>query len=249
MFRQFTILVLTVLIFARIPSAQNPIDKPPSLGTLKVVVMDVTGKPIPNAYILLETDHAALKCLSNQEGRCELGLPRDLYRVSIVSSEQFCWSRRAAIRLTPSTSATLNFILIEYQSVVPKGNGRELGDDEFVDTWGVNIQYESVPLPRPQSNVPEVGIQFGERTEKRRRIEYRADLLYSGHSLFGDQHPGVVVSYDTTTIYANVVRFDKRSFQFEAEGNVIIEDGKQRIRVRGAKLKFQSGVPTLEFIR
>jgi hypothetical protein len=248
MFIRLTSLVLSTIIFAQISTAQSTGIRRPPMGTLTVMVMDITGKPVSGAHILLETNHAALEFATDQEGKYEIMLPADLYQVSIISSKEFCWSRRAAFNLKPSNTTSLKFILIEYQSVVPEGSERELGE-EFLDTAGLNIQYESVPLTRLKSTVPELGVQFGERIERKGYIEYRARLLYSGSSLFGDPHPGVVASYDITTIYANVLRFNKNAFSLEAEGNVIIDDGKQLIRGKRAKLKFSSSTPVLELIK
>jgi hypothetical protein len=46
----------------------------------------------------------------------------------------------------------------------------------------------------------------------------------------------VEVSYDVLTVYADLVRFDRKRLMLEAEGHVVIDDGNQRQRFTSAEV-------------
>ncbi|MBC8166362.1 MAG: hypothetical protein H7Y20_10870 [Bryobacteraceae bacterium] len=54
-----------------------------------------------------------------------------------------------------------------------------------------------------------------------------------------------MVSYDALTVYAEKVRFDNSKFILEAQGNVVVEDGEQRIHSNNIMIKFKGGVPEI----
>ena len=54
---------------------------------------------------------------------------------------------------------------------------------------------------------------------------------------------------DSLTIYADKVRLAKKTLQIEANGNVVVEDGKNRTEAKSVKVKFEAGKPTLDLIR
>lgn len=72
--------------------------------------------------------------------------------------------------------------------------------------------------------------------------------MYRGHSLYGDPHPDVVVSYDLTTIHANRVLFNRKSLRFKAEGNIIIEQGGERTCSKRVEVDFNVAKPILMLI-
>jgi lipopolysaccharide assembly outer membrane protein LptD (OstA) len=53
----------------------------------------------------------------------------------------------------------------------------------------------------------------------------------------------VTVSFDVLTIVADEVRLNKKSLVLEAEGNVIVEDGRQRLNFVYAEVDFKAKDP------
>jgi hypothetical protein len=88
----------------------------------------------------------------------------------------------------------------------------------------------------PDSAVTEIDlvIQYDLKREGGEIIEYQ----YEGRPL-----SGVVVSYDVLTVSADRVKLDKKKLRVEAEGHVIIEDGKSRTRAERLAVEFKDGKP------
>jgi hypothetical protein len=55
----------------------------------------------------------------------------------------------------------------------------------------------------------------------------------------------VMVSYDALAIYADKVRFNRNTLTLKAEGNVVIEDGVERIHREWVQVSFKGTVPKL----
>lgn len=49
-----------------------------------------------------------------------------------------------------------------------------------------------------------------------------------------------MVSFDALTIYADRVRLDSRSSTLEAQGNVVVEDGKRRLKISNAEIDLKA---------
>jgi hypothetical protein len=54
------------------------------------------------------------------------------------------------------------------------------------------------------------------------------------------------VSYDALAIYADKVRFNRNALELVAEGNVVIEDGVQRIHKQRVHVRFKKGAPEID---
>lgn len=257
-------LVLLSIMQPTLQGRQTP-STAPLISTLQGVLMDVSGVPVPGVTVNIGGDHLTRKLLTNEKGEFKVELPQGLYRVSSDPWEGFIpatgtiskatkrWAsflpaRRAAFRLPPASTININFILIDSKSVSVKYPGAKRGE-HYDDGPTIDISCENISLPFLSSTLPEVSMQFGEKHEKGNFIDYRADLIYGGHSVFADPHPGVVLTYNTATIYANQIRFDKRLNKFKAGGNVVVEDGKQSIRAKHAEVEFKGSEPVLKLIR
>lgn len=214
-------------------------------GKLRGVLTDVSGRPVAGATILIKGTRIARNLTTNTDGTYQIELPADLYHLSVSGWKDFSPALRAAFRLSPTTTSVLNLILIERGTVAIPYPGAK-PDEFFDDGPSVSIKYELLPLAQPLNSMPpEIGVQFGEKHLKGSVIEYKAELMYRGHSLYGDPHPGVVVSYNLTTIYANRARFNRKSSRLEAEGNVIVENDGKRTHARRAEVDFTVEKPVV----
>jgi hypothetical protein len=87
-------------------------------------------------------------------------------------------------------------------------------------------------------------VRYGRRKEQGEVVQYEAAQVERGFP------EGVTVSYDVLTIVADTVRFNKHTFRLEAEGNVKVQDGKQRVVFKSISvdLKAKVPIPTLKGI-
>jgi lipopolysaccharide assembly outer membrane protein LptD (OstA) len=58
-----------------------------------------------------------------------------------------------------------------------------------------------------------------------------------------------MLSYNLMTLYADKVYFDTGNFNLKAEGNVILEDGKQQIRAESLEVRFENGESILSLVK
>ena len=78
----------------------------------------------------------------------------------------------------------------------------------------------------------ELLIEFGSRREENGGIEYR----------------GASVTYDTLTVVADHVAFNKNRFRLEADGNVVVQNNTEALRARAVGVDFQRGEPIVSLI-
>ncbi len=99
-------------------------------------------------------------------------------------------------------------------------------------TVAPQFYYESFSVPALNNSL-DLLIRFRTQRKYRGIIEYRK----------------VLVSYDVLTIYADSLRLNQKAFRLEANGNVVVEDGKQRVHVKRAEVEFKTGEPIIKLTR
>ncbi len=91
--------------------------------------------------------------------------------------------------------------------------------------------YEEFHVPR---SVVSLLIQFQRKRKANGKIEYEEAVL----------------TYDALTIYADKLSFNKARLQLNATGRrVVVEDGKQRVKVKRAAVSFKGGEPIVDLRR
>ena len=124
--------------------------------------------------------------------------------------------RRAAFRVQPGTVMAIN--------VVPVPRAVSYG------TEARRFYYESFSPPHAFGDPLDLLIRFSKQQQHKGIIEYSEAMA----------------SYDALTIYADKLCLDPKTPRLEAAGNVVVEDGKQRVQAKRAEVEFKAGEPILK---
>lgn len=168
-----------------------------------------------------------------------IDVPVGIYRVSSESGNYYYDFQRAAFRVQANTVTKVNiFPLLRVRSQMLMGDGSDRYE------FAPKPKYDSLPVPAS----PDASLNMLIRYDKKQRVA--GSLVYSsnvGEFRGGSsaKSRGVMVTYDTFAIYADRVRFDPTAFILYADGNVVVEDGQQRIHANTAVVKFKGGVPEI----
>lgn len=226
----FVLLAIT-MAFAEM-SKQAPTASAP--GYLAGMVLDTNNSAVAGATVTVEGGGAKHTITTGQDGSFNVQLPDGIYRIR-AESRGFCLSRRAAFRLRPSITTTINLRLI----VCPLVHSLILEGGQYK---GETARYQP-PFKEDEFSVASSGgplnllIQYGERIHRRNDIHYKGFTLSDGKCF------GVIVTYDVLTIYADSVRFDAKSLRLEAEGNVVFEKGLEPVKAQHANIDLKGGEP------
>jgi len=226
----------TVLIMLLILTINNAQPSSTLSGRVEGTIFDANEAVVPNAKVIFQADGLKREAVTNEEGYYEIELPVGIYRVT-TNSTGFCPSQRASFRVQPSSDTLMDLTLV----VCPLANilkydvaGTYVGEEcRYIDPFA----NESFPITKISGIPLNLLIRYGKRQEEGSVLEYQGAKVENGVP------SSVTVSYDVLTIVADKVRFDKQTFMLEAEGSVIVEDGKQRTRLASVKVNFKAKEP------
>jgi hypothetical protein len=238
-------------------------------SVLEGKIINILGQPIPRVTVVMESDTYLIRQLTDKEGRYSFQGPPGIYRISTESwvgklsyndefympkdySSYFRPALRANVKLSPEKSSTINFVLIESASILTHF-------DEKSDVLsGVIDQYDHLtPHPRIKYETIFWGfadgpfdlvVQYGSRRSKNGKIHYLTVLNHKQTSVFGKSFPGVVITYDGTTIYADRAEFNGKDV-LRAEGNIMVEDGGEQFRSNKVEIILRSAKPVFNYER
>lgn len=163
-------------------------------------------------------------------------LPAGIYQVSSRNSNYYAF-QRAPFRVNAGMVTKINvFPLIRVQVQMLMADG----SDKY--EFAPKPKYDSFPVPNSPHPTLTMLIRYDEKRKRRNFIEYTSKVCEFRGSPEAVVR-GIMISYDAFTVYADKVRFDNKTYILEAQGNVVIEDGKQRIKANNAVIKFKDGVP------
>lgn len=203
-----------------------------STGRLKVTVLDTIDRLVLNVPVTIEGNGQRRSFVSDEQQSHEFELPGGVYYITSQKGLGYFFPfRRAPFRVVPGDTTMINVT----PSFRVLAIGAIVGDKDLTELAPApKYQYLAVP----QSPNPELSllVEYDHRRENKRAVEYT-----------GNERPltGVIVSYDVITICAEKVRIEKDSLRVEAHGNVVIEDGKQRVHAKEKVLEFRNGIPAL----
>ena len=210
---------LVVLISASLvlPQASRAASSAESpSGQIKGTAMDVTGAVIPGASVGLYGKSDRWQTTTDQSGNFRFDAPPGIYEIR-AEATGFLPFRRAPFRLESGQEILMNI------SVIPSGLS------SHVVTQPPKIGEESFALPNSTDPSLVLFVQFSAKQQHDDLLQYR----------------WIMISYDVMTLYGDTARLNAKSLQLEVEGNVIVEDGLKRIRVRKATVEFQGGKPVV----
>jgi hypothetical protein len=227
---QIAVVVLMLITATVLTASASAQSLSSTMGKIKGTVTDPKGAVIPNAIVIIESRQTTQKVVANEEGAYEIELPAGLYRISSVVPAYYPF-RRASFCVQPLILMTINIapvlrILTIGLEVTSSGSRQPI-------TTSPSPKYESFSPPHSSGAPLDLLVRFRKRRQHRDNIEYSEAMA----------------SYNALTFYADKMRLDRKTLQLEADGNVVVEDGKQRWRVKRAELEFKAGEPIFKLMQ
>jgi Carboxypeptidase regulatory-like domain len=233
-----TVLVLPIahfLVLAFAPVQADSQSAANNRAQLSGAVADISHARIVKAKVILESDGRITTVSTQEDGTFDVRLLPGVYKATIIATG-FCPLKRAKFRLAPSDNVKLNFVL----SDCPFEHTLTFEKDEFKEEssrYKLPFKEESIELDLPSSL--NLLVQFGKRSERKSRIEYQ------GFTLSGGRPVPVTATYNFITLQADLIKFDRKTLRLEAQGNVLVEDGKEKMRGNHAILKLTNKHPQI----
>lgn len=227
-------IALTAIYVTSVASAQVSLHPP--TGHLRGTILDESGGIIPSARVIFKSDQAMYTATASAVGAYEIELPAGVYEINVVKPG-FCY-RRASFRMA-SASLTINahvpICAIAQVTTIADG------ESSVRDEWKPSTSTDEFAIPGQENRRLKLFISYDNRRED-------ADVTtYSGSAFLANAARNVVVTYDSLTISAKRVRFDRRASRLYAEDGVTIEDGKQSSTSDHAEVKFENGKFVTQF--
>lgn len=212
-------LVTLLFVFQNGVGSQTRVDE--SLGLLTGSVLDQKGAVIliPKPVIVVRGNNTVKEITVNENGRFEASLPTGTYYVT-TEIPGFYPFRRAPFRVTAGRSIMINLVPSRRYLV----RGTSVSAKDTADKVAPRPRYESFRVT-PKSPLSGL-IRFELREHVGRHVRYKF----------------AVFSYDNMTVYADELVFNRKALRMTAAGKVVIlEDGRQRVEVKGIAVSFNRG--------
>jgi hypothetical protein len=224
--------VSLALLFIALSGRPASLAASQSSGRLKVTVLDTLGRSVPNISMLIEGNGTKRTFSSNDDLSHEFELPGGVYRITSQKDGGYYFQfKRAPFRIVSGHTTLIN--------VIPPlrilAIGTVVGEKDFVNL-APEPQYRSMAVPHSANPELNLLVQYDHMRDRGNAIEY------TGHAR---PFSGAIVSYDALSICADWVTIDKGSLRVRAEGNVIIEDGKERVQAKHKVVEFINGIPVM----
>jgi hypothetical protein len=219
-------------------------------GQVTGTVIDLNDARVAGANITVEGEGLTRTTVTAEDGTYRLELPAGTFRIRVARTG-FCPASRAPFRTVESTSIIFNFTMIPCSLVneLKMEKGKYAGErDRYKDPF----KEEAIPVAGARTPALDLLVRYGSRQEDGTKIEYKGAVVsydsFSGPtgSARVDKYLGASISYDSLMIRADKVVVDRNSLRIEAEGNVVVEDGKQRRCGKRAEVRFESGAPIVK---
>jgi hypothetical protein len=198
------------------------------MGRVKGTVMDANGAviTIPRPSIIFEGKGELKRVAVNDSGDYEITLPAGVYRVT-TEIPGFYPFRRAAFRVLPGSDILINIVPTPRYLV----RGTTVSARESADVAAPSPRYDEFHVTEGPISLL---IQFQKKHRANGNIEYE----------------GAILTYDALTIQSDNLSFNRTRLGLKAFGKrVVVEDGKQLVQVKLAKMTFKRGEPVLDLTR
>ncbi len=196
-------------------------------ATFEGVVADYNGAVIPDANIIIEGT-SKYEVMTTDDGSYSIKLPSGIYRFRVESPKMgFCPAVRSAVYLENKARARIDFTLFGCYSVYLNQSIPE-GVKELEHPLIGEFTFEKIsPQYLKESKIKEIGIRYGEKKQAKGTTIYTADVVFDINEANGVDYPGVLLTYNLSTIQAKKITIKSKS-RIIAEGNVIVkEKGKK----------------------
>lgn len=237
--RKPNILVASLCIFGLSVLCLGQAANPATNGTIQFNVLMPNDVLIPYLSVVIEGDHYRKEISLNADIDAKVNsidVPVGTYRVSSRNGNYYDFER-APFRVPAGIVTKINvFPLLRVRTQMLMADG----SDRY--QFAPKPKYDSIAVPQS----PDASLNMLIRYDRKHRAA--GSLVYSSNvgEFRGGSYAvsrGVMVTYDTFTLYADKVRFDPTAFILYADGNVVVEDGRQRTRANTLVVKFTGGAP------
>jgi hypothetical protein len=225
-----TILVLLMVLFPMPPIGLPQTTAEDASGQVTGCVYDPSEAVFAGTTVVLRGAGIERKVKTNEDGIYRAELPAGLYQISLEHPELKPY-RRAPFRVRAGESVMIN--LAPAISSIPM-SVLYVGPPEKAPHFPPDkpLKYDSFRVAGPMDQPREMLIEYGQRRYHRDSVEYMWATL----------------SYDALLVFGKRLRYDKKRSVIEAEGDVILEHGHERQRVKRVILKLRDGAPEVESV-
>ena len=170
----------------------------------------------PNVEILFDNNGRKHRVMSDDAGGYEIELAEGIYTITAQVSGFFPF-RRAPFEVKPGSSIIINLDLWLSGSSGAHAPERE-------------VHYKELPLLAAPDQGLKVLVQTAKRWENDEITEYEFAM----------------VTFNSITMFAHRLTFDKKTFRFMGKEGVIVDNGQKRMHGRQADLYFLGNTPIVE---
>ena len=211
--RTFASILLSFLFLGNVVTAQTQQNVP---GKVTGSVFDWQDAVIPGTEITVENQNVRKNVISNSDGKYTVELPPGIY--TLTTGQGVLYSVRRAVFLVRANEATIINLSPEIRVALISLELTPKGIREPVE-YNSEPKYEEF-LPFPDSPL-NIVVEYRGKKRKGSITEYR----------------GAKLTYNNQSVFANVLRLDKRNWQVEAKGNVTVDENGQRERKQNVSLQ------------
>jgi len=236
------------------------LNQPPSSDnfSLKGKVVNITGKPIGGVRITLESDKFLYKISTDENGNYKFIVADGVYKlytdpviVSLDYDDKFympskCSSyfrplTRANLKLAHPKHIVLNLLLVESGALcswINESETQQMGSFEQYSHVKPHpkIKYETIQLLNRTTVPGNIVIQYGYRERKGDRNYYFTAVNAEVTSVSGKEQLFTIVTYDSITVYAERVFYNRNKNMIRAV-NAVYDHGGERERFKEIVIK------------
>ena len=195
-------------------------------GKVQISSLNVKDEIVPFIDVIIEGNgiRRELKSVGvgeEYENGGLVELPVGAYRITSRNGNYFEF-RRAAFQVRPGVVTRINVdpaLMVQLQMLMSDGS------DRYV--FAPKPAYDEYSVPHGPDQALRMLVRYYKKHTTRDYVDYER----------------VMVSYDALAAYADRIRFDRKKFTLGADGNVIVEDGTQRVKVKSVTITFNNGAP------
>jgi hypothetical protein len=235
------LLAITLLVSTYTCGAAELSSRVEPTSQLSGTVFDINEARVSNARVTIEGMGIKLTVTTDQAGQYNIDIPYGTYALEIDQSG-FCRHKRPPFRVS-SPKVVLNFTLQVC------GIALTVTADETVCVPVDPFNTELVPMSNAGGPGLNAHVRYASRQQMGNVVEYRGRTAQRTPD--GRAHPpyGLTLEYSLLTIRADVLRLNKETRRIEAEGNILVEDGKSSIHATRIVADISGDEPRVDVIR
>lgn len=191
-------------------------------ATITGIVTDHSGSVIPGTKIFIIGTQTR-ETTTVFDGSYRIEVPSGIYHFRVENSEMgFSPTYRSPAFLDAGSTITMNFALFGHQAVFTDSEADMAGG--IIDHPSVGpFRFDEIQLGLlEKQRIKTIGIRYGSKSELKDETVYKAEITPEIKIHQGDDYPGVLFTYDLSTIQARRIVLSKNGL-ITADGNVSIE--------------------------